>query len=276
MKDKSSEVELGTVQETLVLPLFVRAMETQKEKPLLTDSKAVSLVNSISYDFTFMEKAYRSFLNRLMFNATIGRYIYFDDRLTAFIDSFPEATIINIGCGLDTTFYRVDNGKIQWIDLDLPDVIDLRKECFSESERNRIISKSVFDVSWYNSIENKDHLMLLMAGVLFYFNESQVKRLFKDFQTYLPGAEMIFDTVSKLSVKMFNREAKKSNKSARMIWSISNINEIEKWNCGLEVIECISAVKVRRQHYPLIERIAMSVLEAFKLRSDVAHVKIHS
>jgi len=273
--EKSNKVDLGTVQETLLLPLFVRARETQKEKPLLIDSKAVSLVNSIPYDFTFMEKAYRSFFYRLLFNATIGRYIYFDDRLNAFIDSFPEATIVNIGCGLDTTFHRVDNGRIQWIDLDLPDVIDLRREYFPESERNRLISKSVFDTSWYDSIENKEHIMLLMVGILPFFDQSQVKRLFRDFQMYLPGAEMVFDVVSKLSVKIFNRGAKKSDKSARLIWNNSNIYKIERWNCGLEVIDSISAMKVRRQHYSLIERTVMSIFEVFNLKSNVAHVKIH-
>jgi hypothetical protein len=44
-----------------------------------------------------------------------------------FIEKHPEATIVNIGCGLDTTFSRIDNGKIQFYELDLPDVIALRK-----------------------------------------------------------------------------------------------------------------------------------------------------
>ena len=272
--EKSNKLELGSVQETLVIPLWVRAFETQKDKPLLIDNQAVSLVNSIPYDFTGFEQMSRSFFWRVIANGTIGRYIYCDNKLNAFIDSYPEATVVNIGCGLDTTFYRVDNGKIQWLDLDLPDVIDLRKEYFPEKERNRLISKSVFDTSWYDIIENKDNVMLLMVGVIYFFDESQIKRLFKDFQTYLPGAEMVFDVGSKLMAKTFNRKVKKEGRSARIIWSNSNIHKIERWNYGLEVIDSISAYNKNGRDYPFLHRIVMSVFETFKLLA-MAHVKIH-
>lgn len=119
--EDSREINLGSIQETLLLPLWGRAIETQKQKPLLTDNQAVSIINSIPYDFTVISKN----VNKLTQVAWIARSIFFDKKIKAFINVFPEATIINIGCGLDTTFDRVDNGKIQWIDLDLPDTIDL-------------------------------------------------------------------------------------------------------------------------------------------------------
>ena len=108
--------------------------------------------------------------------------------------------IINIGCGLDTTFDSIDNGKIRWIDLDLPDTIDLRRKYIAESDRSHFIAKSDFDTSWYDMIELKNNVMLLIAGVLYYFDESDVKRLINDFQAFLPGAEIIFDYASKLGI----------------------------------------------------------------------------
>ncbi len=270
--EKSNKVELGSVQETLLPPLWARAVETQKKKPLLIDNKAVSVVNNIPYDFTSVSKSTHRFVQR----EVIARSIYFDNKIKAFIDLFPEATIINIGCGFDTTFYRVDNGRIKWIDLDLPDVIDLRKEYFSESNRNRFIPKSILDTSWYDSIERKDHVMLLIAGVLFYLDESQVKRLFSDLQKHLPGAEMVFDSVSKLSVKIMNKTyfKKAGMDNARWFWGINNIYEIEKWNYGLKVIESIPIFKEHKRYYPLIDRIIMSIFDVLKVDS-LAHVKIH-
>jgi len=151
MNDDSNQLQLGSIQETLLLPLWGRAIETQKQKPLLIDNKAVSIINSILYDFTVISEN----INALTRISWIARSIYFDQKIKAFIDVFPEATIINIGCGLDTTFDRVDNGKIQWIELDLPDTIELRKKYIPESDRRRFISRSVFDKNWYNSIEKK-------------------------------------------------------------------------------------------------------------------------
>ena len=197
-----NDIKLGSVQKTLLLPLWGRAVETQKQKPLLIDNTAVSIINNIPYDFKIISKN----ISKSVQSSWIARSIYFDKKIQEFLESYPQATIINIGCGLDTTFDRVDNGKIHWIDLDLPDTIDLRKRYISESDRRHFIPKSVFDKSWYDRIE-KNNVMILIAGVLCYFDENDVKRLFNDFHTFLPGAEIIFDYASKLGVKVSNHEA---------------------------------------------------------------------
>ncbi|HLF36115.1 MAG TPA: hypothetical protein VI583_17860, partial [Cyclobacteriaceae bacterium] len=67
-------LNLGHVQETLLLPLWGRAVESRKEKPLLIDAKAVEIVNSIDYDFSVMTKNI-SQVTRL---AWIGRSLVID------------------------------------------------------------------------------------------------------------------------------------------------------------------------------------------------------
>lgn len=272
MKD-SDGIKLGSVQETLLLPLWGRAIETQKQKPLLIDEKAVSIINSIPYDFTLISKN----INKLVRASWIARSIFFDKKIKAFIDLYPEATIVNIGCGLDTTFDRVDNGKIQWIDLDLPDTIELRREYISESERRLFISKSVFDKSWYEKIANKKNVMLLIAGVLYYFDEKDVKILFNDFHMLLTGVEVVFDYASPLGIKMSNKKVIEKggmNKSAYLKWGINNILEIEKWNGYIKVINSIPMYKEHKKNYPVIKRIGMNIANAIKLMS-LAHIKIN-
>jgi O-methyltransferase involved in polyketide biosynthesis len=268
----TNEINLGSVQETLLLPLWGRAIETQKQKPLLTDNLAVAIINSIPYDFTVISKNILK-LTRL---AWIARSIFFDKEIKSFIEIYPETTIINIGCGLDTTFDRVDNGKIEWIDLDLPDTIELRKKYIAESDRRRFVAKSVLDTSWYDSIKNKDHVMLLIAGVLYYFNESEVKELFNDFHTFLPGVEIIFDYASRKGVKMSNKmviEKGGMDKSAYLKWGIDKILDIEKWNCNIKVISNMPIYKEFKKNYSIIDRIGMSIADAMKIMS-LAHIKI--
>ena len=269
----SNEIKLGSVQETLLLPLWGRAIETQKQKPLLVDNKAVSIINNIPYDFTIISKN----INKLSRLSWIARSIYFDKKIKSFIDVFPEATIINIGCGLDTTFDRVDNGKIQWVDLDLPDTIDLRKRYISESDRVHFVAKSVFDTSWYDRIERKNNVMLLIAGVLYYFNESDVKRLFNDFHTHLPGAEIIFDYASKIGIKMSNKiviEKGGMNKSAYLKWGINDIMEIEKWDSNIKVMSNMSMYKEIKKNYSRIKRIGLNLTDAMRIMS-LAHIRIN-
>ncbi len=272
MRD-SDEIKLGSIQETLLLPLWGRAIETKKKKPLLIDEKAVSIINSIPYNFTTIAKN----INKLVQYGWIARSIYFDKKIKSFIELFPEAAIVNIGCGLDTTFDRVDNGKIQWIDLDLPDTIDLRKKYISESERRQFISKSVFDTSWYDRIKNKRNVMLMIAGVLFYFNEADVKELFNNFHAFLPGVEIIFDYGSKLGINISNKrviEKGGMDKTALIKWGINDIYEIEKWNSNIKVVGNMPMYKEHKKNYSMMDRIGMNIADAMKLMS-LAHIKIY-
>lgn len=110
-------------------------METQKQTPLLIDKTAAEITKTLNYDFSLISEHIGKFVQY----GWIARSLYFDDKIRKFIQQFPEATIVNIGCGLDTTFFRVDNGRIQWIDIDLPDVIALRREYIPESIRNQLL-----------------------------------------------------------------------------------------------------------------------------------------
>ena len=268
----SDKIKLGSVQETLLLPLWGRAMETQKPKPLLSDPKAVSIINNILYDFTVISKN----VSKLSQLAWIARSIYFDNKIKAFINMYPEAVIVNIGCGLDTTFDRVDNGKIQWIDLDLPDTIELRKRYIAESARRHFIAKSIFDKSWYKSVEKQNRVMLLIAGVLYYFDETEVKGLFNDFHTFIPGAEIIFDYSSTKGVKIANKKVIEKggmSKSAGLKWGIDDILEIEKWNSHIKVISNMPMFKEHKKNYPVLKRIGMNISDVLKIMSLV-HIKI--
>lgn len=271
--ENKDEIKLGGVQKTLLLPLWGRAIETQKKKPLLVDDKAVSIINSIPYDFTTISKNIMN-LSRLSW---IARSIYFDKKIKAFIDVFPEATIVNVGCGLDTTFDRVDNGKINWYDLDLPDTIELRRKYISETNRRKFISKSVFDTDWYEIVENKNNVMLLIAGVLYYFDESEVKKLFNEFHTFLPGVEIIFDYASKLGISVSNKKVLEKggmDKSAYLKWGINNIKEIEKWDNKIKVIDSMLMYKEQKKSYPIFQRMGMTMADMLKIMS-LAHIRIN-
>ena len=117
-------VELGNVQKTLFFPLWSRAFESKKENPLLVDKTALEIVEKVDYDFSPIAKN----MTELSQITWIIRSICVDGVIKNFVDKYPSATIVNIDCGLDTTFDRIDNGTLLWYDLDLSDVIRLRKK----------------------------------------------------------------------------------------------------------------------------------------------------
>jgi O-methyltransferase involved in polyketide biosynthesis len=126
---------LGSVQKTLLLPLWGRAVETRKREPLLVDRAAVEIIGKLDYDFSTIAANIRP-ITRL---AWIARAIHVDRSVRELVARRPRATIVNVGCGLDTTFERVDNGQLSWVDLDLPDVIELRSRLVSQGPRRRSI-----------------------------------------------------------------------------------------------------------------------------------------
>jgi O-methyltransferase involved in polyketide biosynthesis len=163
---------LGSIQKTLLLPLWGRAVETNKPRPLLTDPMAVRIVDSIDYDFSTIA-ANISFVTQL---AWIARSLHIDRTVREFLQQQPAATIVNLGCGLDTTFERVDNGRLSWIDLDLPDVIALRRQYVCEEQRRKFIACSMLDETWMDHVTNNSCVLFVAAGVLYYFEETRGAR----------------------------------------------------------------------------------------------------
>jgi O-methyltransferase involved in polyketide biosynthesis len=271
--NEKTKIELGSVQKTLLLPLWGRAVETKKQKPLLVDNKAVSIIENLNYDFSTISIN----VNKLSQVSWIARSIFFDAKIKEFLSIYPKATVVNIGCGLDTTFDRVDNGTIQWIDLDLPDTIALRKKYISETDRRKFVSFSVFDTEWYKHILNPNQVMLLIAGVLYYFDEIEVKQLFCDFHTFIPGTEVIFDYSSRKGVKIANKKVIEKggmDKEACLKWGIDTIFELEKWDGNIKIKSNMPMFREHKKNFPLSKRIGMNISDMMKIMS-LAHIKIN-
>lgn len=232
------KIELGEIQKTLLIPLFGRAKEYDKNDPLVKDKYAREIVENIDYDF---ENAF----SRVPFQFTINcivRAHHMDTALLKVIEKHPDATIVNIGAGLDTTFPRVDNGKIFWYDLDLPDSIELRRKLIPETDRNRFIAKSAFDTSWFKDIKIRGSKVFFMsAGVLVYLKELEIRRLFLEMIQEFADSEIMFEIYSKNLLWLRNhvlaRGQMKSELFSPMRWGVNSAGEIAKWSPKIIILD---------------------------------------
>jgi O-methyltransferase involved in polyketide biosynthesis len=131
---ETSQQNLSGVAETLLIPLYNRAMESQRPDAMMKDEKAVALVMQMSYDFDQVRKIRMTEGNkvtRIMLTREMDRYAQ------DFLGRHPEAVVVHIGCGLDSRFDRVDNDQVEWYDLDLPEVIELRRKLVGGAPRRR-------------------------------------------------------------------------------------------------------------------------------------------
>jgi O-methyltransferase involved in polyketide biosynthesis len=233
---KKIAIELGNVQKTLLLPLWGRVVETRKQKPLLIDTTAVEIIDMIDYDFSTIAGN----INEITRYAWIARSLHIDRTIRHFLLKHPKATIVNIGCGLDTTFSRIDNGSLIWYNLDLPDVIKLRRNLIQDIDRSTCIACSFLDESWFYQVKAEDGILFIAAGVFYYFEEVQMKSFFCRLADVFLASEIVFDAASPLGVKVANKrviEAGGMDKSAILKWEIETAKKIQTWDKRITFLE---------------------------------------
>ncbi|UTB33756.1 MAG: class I SAM-dependent methyltransferase [Methanobacterium sp. ERen5] len=115
------KLKLKGVQETLLIPLWSKAMEIEQPNPILTDHKAVEIVKSLDYNFPNLDKEWATQVS------VVIRTELLDRAVEKFMTEHKNGAVINFGCGLDTRYSRLDNNNYSWFDLDLPSTIELRR-----------------------------------------------------------------------------------------------------------------------------------------------------
>ena len=228
---------LSGVAETLLMTLYIRAMESQRPDALIKDEKAVALVTNMSYDFGRIRQVKMDEDDKV---GVILRNLEFDRQVRDFLTRHPDAVVVHIGCGLDSRFERVDNGKVEWCDLDLPEVIEQRRKFIGdEGKRYHLLAGSVFDSAWLDkvSVHRQRPFLFLAEGVLMYFEEAQVKSLVLMLRDHFPGAELVFDAFSPFLVRANNLRMAISKFGVRYHWGLRRGQEIEKWGDGIHLLD---------------------------------------
>jgi len=224
----------NAVAETLLIPLYFRAQETQRPDALVRDEQAVALVRQLNYDFS------RIRLRKHDEVAIILRLREFDRFARDFLNRCPDGVVVHIGCGLDTRFQRVDNGRVEWYDLDLPEVVDVRRKLIGgEGERYHLLAASVFDRAWLDAVSmHRTRPLLFMAeAVLMYFDEAQVKQLVLTLRERFPGAELVCDAATPLMVRLDNLHLVLTPVRARVHWGLAHGQDLEMWSEGIRLLE---------------------------------------
>jgi O-methyltransferase involved in polyketide biosynthesis len=258
--------ELGDVQETLLIPLYARACDAAAARPVLGDRRARELVDAIDYDFT---RFGGSSLSGSVFRSSI-----FDGWTTRFLHEHPEGTVVELGTGLNTRFDRLDNGRAHWFDLDLPDVIALRRRFFGDSERCRMLAGSVVDTEWFDEVAaSPAPYLFLSEAVLIYLSGDQARRALTQLAGRFPGSSMAFDTAGERMVSGQDRNRSLAQVSARLQWVCDDPRALERW--GLELLDTRTLAAPqpevaktwppqRRYGMPLLARLMPPVVNTYK------------
>lgn len=258
---------LTGVPETLLIPLRARYLHTKKPNGLLSDPKSVEIFEQLQSNFSGKKE--------VSVGSQLGiaiRTNILDEQVTQFLQRKPNSVVVNLGCGLDTRFSRIDNQKVLWYDLDVPESIELREHFFTETDRFKFIAKSVMDFSWLEDLPKDLPILFVAEGLLMYFEESQVQQLFARIKQAYPQAEILFEAMSPFIANNSNKHPDLKNYDAQFKWGIKTGAQLESWSLGIKFIQQWYFFDRHKESYPLVFRL-LCFIPAFRKSMKVVHIR---
>ncbi|MEU6663988.1 class I SAM-dependent methyltransferase [Streptomyces sp. NPDC046821] len=217
-------IQLGSVQETLLIPLYGRAVDAGRRDSVLGDARAAELVASLDYDFT-------RFDGLPSLTGAVLRTALFDRWVTDFLTAYPAGTIVELGAGLNTRYERLDNGRARWFDLDLPYVAALRRAFFSDTPRRTTIATSVTETAWPDVVtaQGTGPYFFAAEAVLPFLDEAGARHTIGLLADHFPGALLALDTAGPAFIAAQGHHDALGKVDARMRWACTGPDQLAQW-----------------------------------------------
>jgi O-methyltransferase involved in polyketide biosynthesis len=244
-------MDLSQVSRTAILLLICRAIEAEKNKSEFNDPMAVLCLERLisiapEEDKRWIISKKRMYEGIQARDAKAGarKGKAFDNAANRFIADNPKCTVINLACGFDTRFWRIENEKCNYIELDLPEVIKLKKEILKDHLRYEVIGGSVLDTSWIDkvTINGNTDFLLLADGLFMWLPQQDATRLLKEIGERFYRSQLVLDTVPEKYTKGIWKKLVRLHSriewglDVSWVFGIKNTHDIEAYGNGLKVI----------------------------------------
>ncbi|MEL6363709.1 MAG: class I SAM-dependent methyltransferase [Pseudomonadota bacterium] len=215
--------ELSGVPETMLWPLWNRAAESRRIGGVLHDPASVDLVRRLNYPF------FAKFGIPTPYLAIRARFC--DELIRSYIArNAKDPVVVALGEGLETQFWRINDARVRWISVDLPEAIKVRKRLLPVDERQTLVPCSALDDTWLAAVPAGAKPFFTAAGLLMYLREEEVRRLLSMIIEAFPSAELFFDAVPSVFSKLFQGGVYVTQyyRAPRMPWGVS-IRDLQKF-----------------------------------------------
>lgn len=248
----SDRVQLEKKQETYLATLYGKALDARAERPILSDRFAAEAVDRIDLDFRTL---------KLPRGAEITlpiRGLFFDRWTREFLSGHPEATVLHLGCGLDTRVYRIaPSPAVRWFDVDLPEVIALREKLYPDRPGYQRIGASVTDPKWLEQVPAEHPVLVVAEGLLMYLPEPEGVGLLRRIRERFPSGEIAFDAYDARMVKWVSRVLRVGGAKVKLLWGVDDPADLERKVPGLRLIDAVPFLTLP----VLVERLPKNGLE---------------
>ena len=241
-------MNLEGVEKTMLLTLFAKARHSQMKNHKFYDSKAIEVVSKVDYDFSIAEK------DKMMQLGTISRTIILDEMVSDYINDHPDCTIVNIASGMDTRFNRLDNGRINWYNVDLENSANYRLKYIEDTDRVTTLAYSAMDPGWASQIRIRKDVLFIVEGLTMYLHENDVKDILNIIDVNFERCTVFMEIMPPVSVKNTKEESIEDT-DTKFIWGLEKGHELTGLNHNFRWIRDVNlfdGVNVYKPHYRII------------------------
>ncbi|MGZ3667003.1 MAG: class I SAM-dependent methyltransferase [Ktedonobacterales bacterium] len=260
----TDKIQFTKEKETMLMTLSGRAIQSQWKNPILRDPWAEEAMRHIDYDMHAHLTGVASWGMWKEIGSTIiaTRAATFDLLTTRYLADHPDATVLQVGCGMDSRAFRVNPpASVQWFDVDYPDVIDLRRQLFPERDgAYHLIGAPLSDLRWLDEVPRDRPGLLIAEGVLHYLSEPEVKALLNAVVAHFPSGQLIFDICNPFIVRRVGSNV--GGTGATYKWGLDDPQDIKQLEPKLELIkEYRPSEQIAFSRFPLWWRVLYRVQE---------------
>ena len=248
---KKYHIEKNTVQETLIIPLYGRKICSDHFPHLFSDPEAERICAMLDYDFAEKGKKMESVAGLFGALEVAQRQYDIGCEVKDYLKSHPNAAVVNLGCGLDDTFHKCDNGTCRGFNIDMPDVIAIRNDILPARDREINLACDLNDDAWMDAIDASNGAVFYATGVFYYFKTEEVKMLFQKMAKRFPGAVLAFDACNRRGAKMMTKTWLKEAGIAHVdaYFSLENAAELKAWSDDFASVTAKSYMRGYRDIY---------------------------
>ena len=259
------------VEDTLFIPLTARVNISKRFPQYFHDPKALEMENLIG-DGSIENKS-----SQYSLMASAARYYNLDRMAQKFIDGHDRCNIVNLGVGLETSYYRLDRKNAFFYEVDLPHVIELREKYLEVGANEKFIKGDLFELEWCHELDTDLPTLMIVSGVFQYFHECDILKFIDDAKNIFDDAELIFDATNKFGIRYVNFYVKRTgNSSALMYFHVDDAEEFAK-KAECRLIECrpfyTDALKLLSKKLGLYTKTAMKIADR-KNQAILIHLKL--
>jgi O-methyltransferase involved in polyketide biosynthesis len=269
------KVHLTKEKETLLATLYGKALDSRSPEPILGDDLAREVVERIDYDFAALK------LPRGAAVSLPVRAKHFDGWTREYIADVRACTVLHLGCGLDSRVFRVDPPpSVRWVDIDYPDVIDLRRRLFPPREGYELVGTSVTAPGWVDRIPADGPVLVVAEGLVHYLPPGDLVALLGRVVRRFPAGQIVFDAYSRTMIRMVKLMPALKRMGAVVQVGVDDARQLEARVPGLELVTEVPflalpelVVNLSRTQSRVEHRLYAALARTAFLRNAVRHLR---